>query len=88
VGAYRNVLLFEFLTEALIFSGGGGLVGIALGVAMPYSVHFFAATIQIKIPGIAIALGFGVTLLVGLTFGMVPALRASRLNPVEELRYE
>jgi len=80
--------LAEFLAEALILSGGGGLVGIALGVAVPYSIRFFTDAIRIEIPPIAIVLGFSVTLLVGLTFGMIPALRASRMNPVEALRYE
>jgi len=88
VGALRRVLLIEFLAEALILSCGGGLVGVLLGVAVPYSVHFFAPTIQIQIPGIAIVAGFGVTLMVGLTFGMIPAVRASGLNPVDSLRYE
>jgi putative ABC transport system permease protein len=88
VGANRQVLLIEFLAEALILSGGGGIVGILLGMAVPYSVHFFLPTVQIQIPKVAIALGFVVTLGVGLTFGMLPAVRASRLNPVEALRYE
>jgi putative ABC transport system permease protein len=88
IGAYRSVLLMEFLVEALILSGGGGLVGILLGVAAPYSIRFFTTAVQIQIPPIAVVLGFGVTVLVGLTFGMIPALRASRMNPVEALRYE
>jgi putative ABC transport system permease protein len=88
VGAYRHVLLTEFLVEALMLSSGGGLVGIALGAVVPYSVRFFTSAIRIQIPPIAVALGFGVTLLVGLTFGMIPALRAARMNPVEALRYE
>jgi putative ABC transport system permease protein len=88
IGAYRRVLLAEFLAEALILSGGGGLVGIGLGVAVPYSIRFFTSSIKIEIPPEAIVLGFGVTVLVGLTFGMIPALRAARMNPVEALRYE
>ena len=88
IGAMRRVLLIEFLAEALILSGGGGLVGILLGVSVPYSVHFFAPSIKIQVPPVAIIAGFGVTLLVGLTFGMIPALRAARMNPVDALRYE
>jgi putative ABC transport system permease protein len=88
IGAYRRVLLTEFLAEALMLSCGGGIVGIALGVAVPFSIRFFTTAIKIQIPPIAIILGFGVTLVVGLTFGMIPALRAARMNPVEALRYE
>jgi putative ABC transport system permease protein len=88
IGAFRKVLLIEFLTEALILSSGGGLVGILLGMAIPYSVHFFAPEIQIRIPPAAVLMGFCVTFLVGITFGMLPALRASRLNPVDALKYE
>ena len=88
IGASRRVILIEFLVEALMLSGGGGLIGVAIGVAVPYSVRFFTTAIQIQVPPLAIVAGFGVTLLVGLTFGMIPALRASRLNPVDALRYE
>ena len=88
VGAMRLVLLAEFLAEALILSFGGGLVGILLGVAAPFSIRFFTSEVLIEIPVAAVLLGFGVTLLVGLTFGMIPALRASRMNPVDALRYE
>ena len=88
IGALRRVLLVEFLTESLILSCGGGLVGILLGVSVPYSVHFFAPNIVIQIPPLAIILGFAVTLLVGISFGMIPAMRAARMNPVDALRYE
>jgi len=88
VGALRRVLLVEFLTEALILSCASGVVGILLGVSVPYAVHFFAPNIVIQIPPLAIILGFSVTLLIGITFGMIPAVRAARMNPVEALRYE
>ena len=88
VGALRRVLMIEFLTEAMILSCGGGLLGILVGIAVPYSVHYFAPAIEIEIPLLALILGFGMTLVVGLTFGMIPAIRASRLHPVESLRYE
>jgi len=88
IGAQRRILLTEFLAEALILSCVGGLIGIFLGVAAPFSVRFFTSEVLIEIPVAAVLLGFGVTLLVGLTFGMLPALRASRMNPVDALRYE
>lgn len=88
VGAGRRILLSEFLAEALMLSCGGGIVGVLLGAAVPYSIRFFTTAIRIQIPPVAIILGFGVTLLVGLTFGMIPALRAARMSPVDALRYE
>jgi putative ABC transport system permease protein len=65
----------------------GGLVGIAVGVAVPLSVALFA-DIRIPISPVAIVVAFGVSCLVGLVFGMLPARRAARLNPTEALRYE
>jgi putative ABC transport system permease protein len=88
VGALRRMLLIEVLTESLILSCGGGAVGILVGVAVPFSVRLFAPTINIQIPAFAVLLSFAVTILVGLAFGLLPARRASRLDPVEALRYE
>jgi putative ABC transport system permease protein len=87
VGAAPREILMQFLTEAIMVSLSGGLVGIAVGVAIPLSVQLFA-DIRIPISYLAIAVAFGVSCLVGLVFGMLPANRAARLRPTEALRYE
>jgi len=65
----------------------GGLVGILVGVAIPLSVQLFA-DIRIPISALAIVVAFGVSCLVGLVFGILPANRAASLNPTDALRYE
>jgi putative ABC transport system permease protein len=88
IGASRRAVLEQFLTEAVLISMAGGIVGIAIGVSVPLAVRFFAPEFAIPISGISIAVAFSVSLLVGLVFGLLPASRASRLNPTEALRYE
>ncbi len=88
VGASRREILLQFLTEAIMLSLGGGAVGIVVGVALPLSVQFFVDNIRIPISASSILIAFTVSCLVGLVFGMLPANRASKLNPTEALRYE
>ncbi len=88
VGASRREILGQFLVEAVLISVGGGTLGILVGVALPLSVQLFTDDIQIPISGVSIAIAFSVSCVVGLVFGMIPANRASRLNPTEALRYE
>jgi putative ABC transport system permease protein len=88
VGASRSEILMQFLTEAILISIGGGAIGILAGVAIPLSVSFLVENVQIPISMWSIAIAFGVSSLVGLVFGLLPASRASRLNPTEALRYE
>ena len=88
VGASRQDILQQFLTEAVLISLAGGIVGILIGVAMPLSVQFFVDNFRIPISPWSVGIAFTVSSLVGLVFGMLPASRASRLNPTEALRYE
>ncbi len=87
VGATPREILLQFLTEAVLVSLGGGFIGILVGVAIPLSVRFLAG-VHIPISVVAIVVAFGVSCLVGLVFGMLPANRAAHLNPTEALRYE
>lgn len=88
VGASRSEILLQFLTEAVLISLAGGMVGIFAGIALPFSVQFFVENIRIPISIWSVAIAFTVSSLVGLIFGMLPASRASKLNPTEALRYE
>jgi putative ABC transport system permease protein len=88
VGASRRDIMLQFLTEAILISLGGGICGIIAGVALPLSVSFFVDNIRIPISTWSIGIAFFVSSFVGLVFGMLPARRASRMNPTEALRYE
>jgi putative ABC transport system permease protein len=88
IGASRKEIQTQFLLEATLISLTGGVVGIIVGVAGPLSVQFFVDNIKIPISIWSIVIAFAVSSLVGLVFGMLPANRASRLNPTEALRYE
>ena len=88
VGASRREIMLQFLTEAVLISLGGGMLGIAAGVAVPLSVQIFVQNIQIPVSVVSILIAFSVSSVVGLVFGILPASRASRLNPTEALRYE
>ena len=86
-GATRRAVLTQFLTEAVLISVGGGLLGILAGVAIPWSAGYFGG-IDIPISPVSVAVAFSTSFLVGLVFGLLPASRASRMNPTEALRYE
>ncbi len=88
IGATRREVLRQFLLEAILLSLGGGLLGILLGVSVPLSVQYFVEGARVPISITSIVVAFAVSCLVGLVFGLLPAYRASRLNPTEALRYE
>ncbi len=88
VGASRRAVLQQFLTESILISLSGGILGILVGVSMPLSVGLFMETLRIPVSITSIVVAFAVSCLVGLIFGLLPANRAARLNPTEALRYE
>jgi putative ABC transport system permease protein len=88
VGASRRAVLQQFLTESVVISVAGGVIGILVGLAIPLSVRFFTDAIRVPISTTSVVVAFGVSLAVGVIFGMLPANRASQLNPTEALRYE
>ncbi len=88
VGASRREILLQFLTEAILISVGGGAIGIVAGVAVPLSVQYFVENMKIPVSLWSVGIAFTVSSLVGLVFGILPASRASKLNPTEALRYE
>jgi len=88
LGASRRMIRRQFLTEALFISVGGGLLGIVVGVGIPWTAQSFVEGLRIPISPISISIAFLVSCLVGVVFGILPAERASKLNPTEALRYE
>jgi putative ABC transport system permease protein len=88
VGAPPRAVQQQFLTEAVLISVSGGLVGVLFGVAIPFSVSLLSASIRIQFSWISVAVAFGVSFLVGVVFGLLPANRAARLNPTDALRHE
>ncbi len=87
LGARRREILFQFLTEAVVLTSIGGVLGIGLGSLIGVTIHF-ATGFPISLPWWSFALGLGFSAAVGIFFGMVPAFRAARLDPIEALRYE
>ena len=87
VGATNAEIRLQFLAEAILISFTGGIVGVFVGLALPYSVHFFT-NFHIPISGLSAIIAIVVSSVVGIIFGTVPAARAAQLDPVESLRYE
>ncbi len=87
LGARRSSILWQFLIEACVLTGAGGALGILLGVGIAKIVDALTP-LPSTVPLWSVVLGLGFSCGVGLFFGIYPAVRASRLDPVEALRYE
>jgi len=87
IGATNAEIRFQFLSEAVLISLIGGLGGVIIGLALPFSVRFLT-NYRIPISGLSAFVAIFVSASVGILFGTVPAARAARMDPVESLRYE
>lgn len=87
IGARGRDILFQFLTEAIMISITGGILGVVLGIAATYLVSTLLSWPTLIMES-SVILSFAVCALTGVFFGYYPALKASRLNPIEALRYE
>jgi putative ABC transport system permease protein len=88
VGATRKKVQYQFLLEAICISLLGGLVGVLLGVLVPLVARQFLPRLSIPISPISIVAAVVVSGTVGAVFGLLPATRAAKLDPIEALRYE
>jgi putative ABC transport system permease protein len=87
IGARRFDIVRQFLTESVLISVGGGLLGIAFGFFLAWLI---AQTAEWKtiVTSASVIIAFGVSVVVGVVFGIYPAMKASRINPIDALRYE
>lgn len=88
VGARRRDILSQFLTEAVALSVVGGGLGIGLGYALCSLASLHPQMVDVIVPWWAVALGFGISAGTGVVFGLVPAVKAAVLNPIDALRHE
>ena len=87
LGAKRRDIVSQFLVETMVLSTFGGLPGIVVGVAIP-TVVSMTSQIETTISLFAISVAFGISVMVGIVFGVYPARRAAILDPIEALRHQ
>jgi putative ABC transport system permease protein len=88
IGARRADIIWQFLLEASALTGLGGVIGIALGFIISFLLNLLLPSLPSRVPMVWVLIGFSVSVAIGLIAGIYPAFKASRLDPIEALRYE
>src|SRR5713101_7907214 len=90
IGAARREIMYQFLIESFVISGGGAVIGILIGIAVPVVIQllFLPGNLRVPVSGLSVVIAFVVSCSTGLFFGYLPANQAASLQPVESLRYE
>jgi putative ABC transport system permease protein len=89
IGAARREIMYQFLIESFVISGGGAVIGILIGIAIPVAAQLFLpGNLRVPISPLSVVIAFVVSCSTGLFFGYLPANQAASLQPVESLRYE
>jgi putative ABC transport system permease protein len=88
LGATRLDIILQFLFEAMTLTGVGGVFGVIFAVAISFIIIAFVPSLPATIPLWAVFTGLGVSVAIGLVFGVWPARKAAQLDPIEALRYE
>lgn len=88
VGATRRDILSQFLIESVVLSTIGGMIGIVIGGGIAYSLNLAFPALPVSVSGWSVSMAFGFSALVGVFFGVYPAMKAADLRPIEALRYE
>jgi putative ABC transport system permease protein len=88
LGAKRRDITQQFLIETIVLAGVGGILGVCLGFTIPQIIVYFARDQRANVTTASVALAFGISVLIGVAFGLYPALRAARMDPIEALRHE
>jgi putative ABC transport system permease protein len=89
IGATSREILYQFLIEAFLISGGGAVIGILIGLGIPAAIQpWLPGNLRVPVSPMSVVVAFVVSCATGLFFGYVPANQAARLQPIESLRYE